>query len=70
MRVLWVFDNKDQYSKVWIIKGLRDRRVRLSVPTMIQLYDLRDRLGLSHPRKVVDWLINAAQHEIDKPSSL
>ncbi|KAI4964503.1 hypothetical protein ZWY2020_005650 [Hordeum vulgare] len=26
----------------------------------------KDRLGLSQPSKVVDWLLNAAQHEIDK----
>ncbi|KAM2604637.1 hypothetical protein TB2_033522 [Malus domestica] len=34
------------HSKVWTSKGLRDRRVHLSVTTAIQLYDLQDRLGL------------------------
>uniref|UniRef100_A0A0D9WIK4 TCP domain-containing protein n=1 Tax=Leersia perrieri TaxID=77586 RepID=A0A0D9WIK4_9ORYZ len=66
VRVSRVFGGKDRHSKVRTVKGLRDRRVRLSVPTAIQLYDLQDRLGLSQPSKVVDWLINAAQHEIDK----
>uniref|UniRef100_A0A0E0L4K7 TCP domain-containing protein n=1 Tax=Oryza punctata TaxID=4537 RepID=A0A0E0L4K7_ORYPU len=66
VRVSRVFGGKDRHSKVKTVKGLRDRRVRLSVPTAIQLYDLQDRLGLSQPSKVVDWLINAAQAEIDK----
>lgn len=66
VRVSRVFGGKDRHSKVRTVKGLRDRRVRLSVPTAIQLYDLQDRLGLNQPSKVVDWLLNAAQHEIDK----
>lgn len=66
VRVSRVFGGKDRHSKVRTVKGLRDRRVRLSVPTAIQLYDLQDRLGLSQPSKVVDWLLNAAQQEIDK----
>nr|ANU06229.1 TCP transcription factor [Phalaenopsis equestris] len=60
------FVGKDRHSKVSTIKGLRDRRVRLSIPTAIQVYDLQDKLGLNQPSKVVDWLINAAQNEIDK----
>lgn len=66
VRVSRAFGGKDRHSKVTTIRGLRDRRVRLSVPTAIQLYDLQDKLGLSQPSKVVDWLLNAAQHEIDK----
>lgn len=66
VRVSRVFGGKDRHSKVRTVKGLRDRRVRLSVPTAIQLYDLQDRLGLSQPSKVVDWLLDAAQQEIDK----
>jgi TCP family transcription factor len=66
VRVSRAFGGKDRHSKVRTVKGLRDRRVRLSVPTAIQLYDLQDRLGLNQPSKVVDWLLNAAQHEIDK----
>ncbi|XP_062181490.1 transcription factor TCP13-like [Phragmites australis] len=66
VRVSRVFGGKDRHSKVRTVKGLRDRRVRLSVQTAIQLYDLQDRLGLSQPSKVVDWLLDAAQHEIDK----
>ncbi|KAL6838540.1 hypothetical protein ACP4OV_031596 [Aristida adscensionis] len=66
VRVSRVFGGKDRHSKVRTVKGLRDRRVRLSVQTAIQLYDLQDRLGLSQPSKVVDWLLDNAQHEIDK----
>uniref|UniRef100_A0A0D3G9P7 TCP domain-containing protein n=1 Tax=Oryza barthii TaxID=65489 RepID=A0A0D3G9P7_9ORYZ len=51
VRVSRVFGGKDRHSKVRTVKGLRDRRVRLSVPTAIQLYDLQDRLGLSQPSK-------------------
>ncbi|XP_074568648.1 uncharacterized protein LOC141825163 [Curcuma longa] len=66
VRVTRAFGGKDRHSKVRTIRGLRDRRVRLSMPTAIQLYDLQDKLGFNQPSKVVDWLINAAQHEIDK----
>ncbi|XP_039130167.1 transcription factor PCF6-like [Dioscorea cayenensis subsp. rotundata] len=66
VRVSRLFGGKDRHSKVSTVRGLRDRRVRLSVPTAIQLYDLQDRLGLNQPSKVVDWLLKAAQHEIDK----
>lgn len=57
---------KDRHSKVLTAKGLRDRRVRLSVPTALQLYDLQDRLGYEQPSKAVGWLINAAKSAIDE----
>ncbi|KAL6325408.1 hypothetical protein AAG906_023253 [Vitis piasezkii] len=66
VRVSRAYGGKDRHSKVCTVRGLRDRRVRLSVPTAIQLYDLQDRLGLNQPSKVVDWLLNAAKHEIDE----
>ncbi|CAK9162995.1 unnamed protein product [Ilex paraguariensis] len=65
VRVSRAFGGKDRHSKVCTVRGLRDRRIRLSVPTAIQLYDLQDRLGLNQPSKVVDWLLNAAKHDID-----
>lgn len=65
VRVSRAFGGKDRHSKVCTIRGLRDRRIRLSVPTAIQLYDLQDRLGLSQPSKVVDWLLEATKHDID-----
>jgi hypothetical protein len=57
---------KDRHSKVYTAKGIRDRRVRLSVPTAIQFYDLQDRLGFDQPSKAIEWLINAASDAIDK----
>ncbi|KAI4346687.1 hypothetical protein L6164_007560 [Bauhinia variegata] len=66
VRVSRAFGGKDRHSKVCTIRGLRDRRVRLSVPTAIQLYDLQDRLGLNQPSKVIDWLLNEAKNEIDE----
>lgn len=66
VRVSRALGGKDRHSKVCTVRGLRDRRVRLSVPTAIQLYDLQERLSLSQPSKVVDWLLDAAKHEIDK----
>ncbi|KAF5459664.1 hypothetical protein F2P56_019592 [Juglans regia] len=66
VRVSRSFGGKDRHSKVCTIRGLRDRRIRLSVPTAIQLYDLQDRLGLSQPSKVVDWLLDATKFDIDK----
>nr|CAD1832343.1 unnamed protein product [Ananas comosus var. bracteatus] len=66
VRVSRGFKGKDRHSKVTTVRGLKDRRIRLSVLTAIQLYDLQDKLGLNQPSKVVDWLLNAAQHEIDK----
>ncbi|XP_019185198.1 PREDICTED: transcription factor TCP5-like [Ipomoea nil] len=66
VRVSRAFGGKDRHSKVCTVRGLRDRRVRLSVPTAIQLYDLQDRLGLNQPSKVVDWLLDAAKGDIDQ----
>lgn len=66
VRVSRALGGRDRHSKVYTIRGLRDRRVRLSVPTAIQLYNLQDRLGMSQPSKVVDWLLDAAKHEIDE----
>ncbi|CAF1794387.1 BnaC05g48480D [Brassica napus] len=66
VRVSRAFGGKDRHSKVCTLRGLRDRRVRLSVPTAIQLYDLQERLGLDQPSKAVDWLLNAAKEEIDE----
>lgn len=66
VRVSRSFGGKDRHSKVCTVRGLRDRRIRLSVPTAIQLYDLQDRLGLSQPSKVVDWLLDATKNDIDK----
>ncbi|XP_024522990.1 uncharacterized protein LOC112343562 [Selaginella moellendorffii] len=56
---------KDRHSKVQTSKGLRDRRVRLSVATAIQFYDVQDRLGYDQPSKAVEWLLKKAKAAID-----
>nr|KYP56706.1 Transcription factor TCP5 [Cajanus cajan] len=66
VRVSRTLGGKDRHSKVCTIRGLRDRRIRLSVPTAVQLYDLQDRLGLNQPSKAVDWLLEATKSDIDK----
>ncbi|GMI77770.1 TEOSINTE BRANCHED 1, cycloidea and PCF transcription factor 2 [Hibiscus trionum] len=70
IRVSRASGGKDRHSKVWTSKGLRDRRVRLSVTTAIQFYDLQDRLGLDQPSKAVEWLIKAASESIAELPSL
>ncbi|XP_062096092.1 transcription factor TCP2-like [Humulus lupulus] len=70
IRVSRASGGKDRHSKVWTSKGLRDRRVRLSVTTAIQFYDLQDRLGFDQPSKAVEWLINAASDAIAELPSL
>lgn len=70
VRVSRASGGKDRHSKVMTSKGLRDRRVRLSVSTAIQFYDLQDRLGVDQPSKAVDWLIKAAEDAISELPSL
>ncbi|CAN1141323.1 Transcription factor TCP2 [Linum perenne] len=70
IRVSRASGGKDRHSKVWTSKGLRDRRVRLSVTTAIQFYDLQDRLGYDQPSKAVEWLIKAAAEAISELPSL
>jgi len=51
VRLSVLIAGKDRYSKVRMAKGLRDRTVRLSDPTTIQLYiDLQqERLCVEQP---------------------
>ncbi|KAF8079646.1 hypothetical protein N665_1011s0003 [Sinapis alba] len=70
IRVSRASGGKDRHSKVWTSKGPRDRRVRLSVSTALQFYDLQDRLGLDQPSKAVEWLIKAAEDSISELPSL
>ncbi|XP_027341024.1 transcription factor TCP2-like [Abrus precatorius] len=70
IRVSRASGGKDRHSKVMTSKGLRDRRVRLSVTTAIQFYDLQDRLGYDQPSKAVEWLINSAADAIAELPSL
>ncbi|KAK4778759.1 hypothetical protein SAY86_006287 [Trapa natans] len=70
IRVSRATGGKDRHSKVLTSKGLRDRRVRLSVSTAIQFYDIQDRLGYDQPSKAVEWLIKAASDAISELPAL
>lgn len=70
IRVSRASGGKDRHSKVMTSKGSRDRRVRLSVTTAIQFYDLQDRLGYDQPSKAVEWLIKSAADAIAELPSL
>ncbi|XP_019464085.1 PREDICTED: transcription factor TCP2-like isoform X1 [Lupinus angustifolius] len=70
IRVSRASGGKDRHSKVMTSRGLRDRRVRLSVATAIQFYDLQDRLGFDQPSKAVEWLIKSASDAISELPSL
>ncbi|GFZ06110.1 TEOSINTE BRANCHED 1, cycloidea and PCF transcription factor 2 [Actinidia rufa] len=70
VRVSRASGGKDRHSKVLTSKGLRDRRVRLSVTTAIQFYDLQDRLGYDQPSKAVEWLLKAASVSINELPSI
>ncbi|KAL1205145.1 Transcription factor TCP24 [Cardamine amara subsp. amara] len=70
IRVSRASGGKDRHSKVLTSKGLRDRRIRLSVATAIQFYDLQDRLGFDQPSKAIEWLINAAAESISELPSI
>lgn len=61
---------KDRHSKVVTARGLRDRRVWLSVLTAIQFYDIQDRLGVDQPSKAIEWFIRAASPAIDALPSM
>ncbi|KAJ0789968.1 putative transcription factor TCP family [Helianthus annuus] len=66
MRVFRGYGEKDRHTKVWTTKGLKDRRIWLSEPAALILYHLQDRLGLSHPSKVIDWLLDVTKDDVDK----
>ncbi|EFJ15997.1 hypothetical protein SELMODRAFT_29162, partial [Selaginella moellendorffii] len=51
-------------------RGPRDRRVRLSVSTAIQFYDIQDRLGYDQPSKAIEWLLKKAKPAIDELNQL
>ncbi|EFJ22810.1 hypothetical protein SELMODRAFT_89227, partial [Selaginella moellendorffii] len=69
-RTLRPSGGKDRHSKVFTAKGPRDRRVRLSVSTAIQFYDVQDRLGYDQPSKAVEWLMKKAKNAIDELSQI
>ncbi|KAH7518944.1 hypothetical protein FEM48_Zijuj09G0225000 [Ziziphus jujuba var. spinosa] len=61
---------KDRCGKILIGKGLKDRKVKLSVAIASRFYDILDRLDYNHPEKDVKWLIRVASDAIYKLPSL
>ncbi|OIW19712.1 hypothetical protein TanjilG_18522 [Lupinus angustifolius] len=55
---------RDRHSKINTAKGLRDRRMRLSLLVAKRFFSLQDMLGFDKASKTVDWLLNQAKVEI------
>lgn len=57
---------KDRHSKIYTAKGLRDRRMRLSLEVAGKFFRLQDLLGFDKASKTVEWLLFQARAEIKK----
>ncbi|KAJ7956579.1 Transcription factor CYCLOIDEA like [Quillaja saponaria] len=55
---------RDRHSKINTARGLRDRRMRLSLEVAKKFFGLQDMLGYDKASKTVDWLLNQAKAEI------
>ncbi|TXG51508.1 hypothetical protein EZV62_024032 [Acer yangbiense] len=57
---------RDRHSKINTAKGLRDRRMRLSLDVARNFFGLQDMLGYDKASKTVEWLLIQAKQEIKK----
>ncbi|KAL4398493.1 hypothetical protein HN51_003110 [Arachis hypogaea] len=55
---------RDRHSKINTARGLRDRRMRLSLEVVRRFFGLQDMLGFDKASKTVEWLLNQAKVEI------
>ncbi|KAG4378896.1 hypothetical protein AAZX31_17G117800 [Glycine max] len=55
---------RDRHSKINTARGLRDRRMRLSLEVAKRFFGLQDMLGFDKASKTVEWLLNQAKGEI------
>lgn len=55
---------KDRHSKICTARGVRDRRVRLSVGIAREFFDLQDMLGYDKASKTLEWLLNKSKKAI------
>ncbi|KAK4257323.1 hypothetical protein QN277_006926 [Acacia crassicarpa] len=55
---------RDRHSKIKTAKGLRDRRMRLSLEVAKRFFGLQDILGFDKASKTVEWLLNQSKDEI------
>ncbi|KAL8105973.1 uncharacterized protein LOC141678409 [Apium graveolens] len=60
---------KDRHTKINTAKGLRDRRMRLSVQIARKFFDLQDRLGYDKASKTIEWLFSKSKKAINQLSS-
>ncbi|KAL2338295.1 hypothetical protein Fmac_012741 [Flemingia macrophylla] len=59
---------RDRHSKINTARGLRDRRMRLSLEVAKRFFGLQDMLGFDKASKTVEWLLNQAKVEIKQLS--
>ncbi|KAK7330202.1 hypothetical protein VNO77_24389 [Canavalia gladiata] len=55
---------RDRHSKINTARGLRDRRMRLSLEVAKRFFGLQDMLGFDKASKTVEWLLNQSKVEI------
>ncbi|CAO2818395.1 unnamed protein product [Amaranthus hypochondriacus] len=58
--------NKDRHSKIKTAHGLRDRRMRLSLPIARPFFELQDTLGFDKASRTVEWLLMKSKSAIDE----
>jgi hypothetical protein len=57
---------RDRHSKIKTARGMRDRRMRLSVQVAKRFFRLQDMLGFEKASKTVEWLLNQAKGQINQ----
>lgn len=55
---------KDRHSKIHTARGLRDRRVRLSIDISRKFFKLQDMLGFEKGSETISWLLESSQSSI------
>ncbi|CAH9103577.1 unnamed protein product [Cuscuta europaea] len=55
---------KDRHSKICTAKGVRDRRMRLSLQVARRFFDLQDMLGFDKASKTIEWLLSKSKRAI------
>lgn len=55
---------KDRHSKICTARGVRDRRMRLSLQIARKFFDLQDMLGFDKASKTIEWLFSKSKKAI------
>nr|GMD13565.1 transcription factor TCP12 [Ipomoea batatas] len=55
---------KDRHSKICTARGVRDRRMRLSLQIARKFFDLQDTLGFDKASKTIEWLFSKSKNAI------